>query len=54
MVILTNSEDEWYRLKAYERHMNGYIVNPFDFDSFAVLLDVITLLIREKKAVRTA
>ena len=54
VVILTTSEAEWDRLKAYERHMNGYIVKPFDFDSFAVLLDVITLLMRDKKAVRTA
>ena len=50
VVILTTSEAEWDRLKAYERHMNGYIVKPFDFDSFAVLLDVITLLMRDKKA----
>jgi CheY-like chemotaxis protein len=49
VVILTTSEAEWDRLKAYERHMNGYIVKPFDFDSFAVLLDVITLLMRDKK-----
>ena len=48
VVILTTSEAEWDRLKAYERHMNGYIVKPFDFDSFAVLLDVITLLMRDK------
>ena len=54
VVILTTSEAEWDRLKAYERHMNGYIVKPFDFDSFAVLLDVITLLMRDKKALRTA
>ncbi len=52
VVILTTSEAEWDRLKAYERRMNGYIVKPFDFDSFAVLLDVITLLMRDKKAVR--
>ena len=52
VVILTTSEAEWDRLKAYERHMNGYIVKPFDFDSFAVLLDVITLLMRDKKTVR--
>ena len=52
VVILTTSEAEWDRLKAYERHMNGYIVKPFDFDSFAVLLDVITLLMRDKKAAR--
>ena len=52
VVILTTSEAEWDRLKAYERHMNGYIVKPFDFDSFAVLLDVITLLMRDKKASR--
>ena len=43
-----------YRLKAYERHMNGYIVKPFDFDSFAVLLDVISLLMRDKKTARMA
>ena len=54
VVILTTSEAEWDRLKAYERHMNGYIVKPFDFDSFAVLLDVITLLMRDKKTVRLA
>jgi len=54
VVILTTSEAEWDRLKAYERHMNGYIVKPFDFDSFAVLLDVITLLMRDKKTARTA
>ena len=53
VVILTTSEAEWDRLKAYERHMNGYIVKPFDFDSFAVLLDVITLLMRDKKTART-
>ena len=52
VVILTTSEAEWDRLKAYERHMNGYIVKPFDFDSFAVLLDVITLLMRDKKTAR--
>ena len=52
VVILTTSEAEWDRLKAYERHMNGYIVKPFDFDSFAVLLDVITLLMRDKKTSR--
>lgn len=52
VVVLTTSEAEWDRLKAYERHMNGYIVKPFDFDSFAVLLDVITLLMRDRKAVR--
>lgn len=54
VVVLTTSEAEWDRLKAYERHMNGYIVKPFDFDSFAVLLDVIVLLMREKKTVRVA
>lgn len=54
VVILTTSEAEWDRLKAYERHMNGYIVKPFDFDSFAVLLDVITLLMRDKKTSREA
>ncbi len=54
VVILTTSEAEWDRLKAYERHMNGYIVKPFDFDSFAVLLDVITLLMRDKKTATTA
>ena len=54
VVILTTSEAEWDRLKAYERHMNGYIVKPFDFDSFAVLLDVITLLMRDKKAAKPA
>ena len=54
VVILTTSEAEWDRLKAYERHMNGYIVKPFDFDSFAVLLDVITLLMRDKKTARPA
>ena len=52
VVILTTSEAEWDRLKAYERHMNGYIVKPFDFDSFAVLLDVISLLMRDKKTAR--
>ena len=52
VVILTTSEAEWDRLKAYERHMNGYIVKPFDFDSFAVLLDVITLLMRDKRTAR--
>ena len=52
VVVLTTSEAEWDRLKAYERHMNGYIVKPFDFDSFAVLLDVISLLMREKKPAR--
>ncbi len=50
VVILTTSEAEWDRLKAYERHMNGYIVKPFDFDSFAVLLDVISRLLPEKAA----
>ena len=50
VVILTTSEAEWDRLKAYERHMNGYIVKPFDFDSFAVLLDVISLLVRADAA----
>ena len=54
VVILTTSEAEWDRLKAYEGHMNGYIVKPFDFDSFAVLLDVITLLMRDKKNVGPA
>ena len=48
VVILTTSEAEWDRLKAYERHMNGYIVKPFDFDSFAVLLDVITLVLPDE------
>jgi CheY-like chemotaxis protein len=52
VVILTTSEAEWDRLKAYERQMNGYIVKPFDFDSFAVLLDVITLLMRDKKTAK--
>lgn len=52
VVVLTTSEAEWDRLKAYERHMNGYTVKPFDFDSFAVLLDVISLLMRGKKTVR--
>ncbi len=54
VVILTTSEAEWDRLKAYERHMNGYIVKPFDFDSFAVLLDVISLLMRDKKTARVS
>lgn len=54
VVILTTSEAEWDRLKAYERHMNGYIVKPFDFDSFAVLLDVISLLLRDKKTTARA
>jgi chemotaxis family two-component system response regulator Rcp1 len=49
VVILTTSEAEWDRLKAYERQMSGYIVKPFDFDSFAVLLDVITLLLRDRE-----
>ncbi len=49
VVILTTSNAEWDRLKAYERQINGYIVKPFDFDSFAVLLDVITLLLRKDK-----
>ncbi len=45
VVILTTSEAEWDKLKAYEQHINGYIVKPFDFDSFAILLDVISRLL---------
>jgi CheY-like chemotaxis protein len=52
VVVLTSSEAEWDRLKAYEHRINGYIVKPFDFDSFAVLLDVITLLTRESRDTR--
>lgn len=45
VVILTTSNADWDRLKAYERKMSGYIVKPFDFDSFAILLDVISRLL---------
>lgn len=45
VVILTTSEAENDKLRSYEARINGYIAKPFDFDSFAVLLDVIFLVL---------
>ena len=45
VVILTTSQAEGDKLKSYEQYISGYIVKPFDFDSFAVLLDVIYLVL---------
>ncbi len=46
VVVLTTSEAEGDRLEAYRNQISGYIVKPMGFDSFAVLLDVISLAIR--------
>lgn len=48
VVVLTTSEAKWDKAKAYERSIDGYIVKPFDFDSFAVLLDVISMVLPPK------
>ena len=50
VVILTTSEAERDKLRSYELHIDSYIVKPFDFDSFAVLLDVIYLVLPERNA----
>jgi len=47
VVILTTSQAEHDKLKSYEQKINGYIVKPLDFESFAVLLDVIYLVLTE-------
>lgn len=46
VVILTTSEADRDRLKAYESLISGYVVKPFGFDSFASVLDVIYLVLK--------
>ena len=46
VVILTTSEADRDRLKAYESLISGYVVKPFGFDSFASVLDVIYLVLQ--------
>lgn len=39
VVVLTSSEAEADRVKAYTDHANSYLVKPLDFDKFNQLLD---------------
>ena len=48
VVVLTTSEAEGDRLESYRNQISAYIVKPMGFDSFAVLLDVIILAIKNK------
>ena len=47
VVVLTTSEADSDRLESYESQISAYIVKPMGFDSFAVLLDVISLVIKQ-------
>ena len=46
VVVLTTSEADGDRLETYRNRISAYIVKPMGFDSFAVLLDVISLAIK--------
>ena len=46
VVVLTTSEADNDRLESYKSQISAYIVKPMGFDSFAVLLDVISLAIK--------
>ena len=41
VVILTTSDAESDRAKAYEHHANSYLVKPMDFERFRNMVDVL-------------
>ncbi len=43
VVILTTSDAERDRAKAYEHHANSYLVKPTDFERFRNMVDVLSL-----------
>lgn len=43
VVVLTTSDAEIDRLKAYEHHANSYMVKPVDFDRFRKLVQELSL-----------
>lgn len=42
VIVLTTSDAEDDRLKAYKRHANSYLVKPLSFDRFRQLADDLT------------
>ncbi len=48
VVVLTSSEADRDRIESYEHRIDGYIVKPLGFESFAVLLDVISMVLPDE------
>lgn len=43
VVIMTTSDTEMDREKAYQHHANSYVVKPVDFEKFRTLVDELSL-----------
>jgi len=43
VVVMTTSDAETDRAKAYEHHANSYVVKPVDFDKFRKLVEDLSL-----------